>query len=93
MRWTKRGVKRLVLFGSSDVVRIFLGMVNGEGLEVVGVMDEKYDGREFQGVPVLEGLEDKEWEGVLITALDDFEMAEERLRKLGVASKGIWRLS
>ena len=87
------GVRRVVLYGASDVARILLGMVNGEGLEVVGVIDGKYEGHEFQGVPVIERLEDMEWDGVLITALDDFETVEEQLRKLGVASEGIWKLS
>ncbi len=92
---TEVGTKGVVLYGASDAARILLGMADGAGPEVVGVVDDAHDGREFHGVPVVKSsqLKDLEWDGVLITALEDFEGAEERLRGVGVAQEAIWKLS
>ena len=89
------GVRSLVLYGASDVARILLGMVNGEDVEVAGVVDEDYEGEGFHGVPVVKGkhLNDLVWDGVLITALDGVEEAEEHLMGLGVSPDAIWKVS
>ena len=91
----KTGVERVVLYGASDVARILGEMVNGEGVEVVGVVDDAYEGREFHGMVVVKGLQLKElkWDGVLITTLNRLDEAEERLRDFGVREKVIWKLS
>ena len=66
----------------SGAARILMGMADGAGPEVVGVVDDAHSGREFHGVPGVKAhqLKDLEWDGVLITALDDFEGVEERLQ-------------
>ena len=89
------GVKRVVLYGASDVARILLGLVDGVGVDVIGVVDDSYEGREFHGVSVFksEQLNELRWDGVLITALEDFDRVEERLQELGVVQEAIWRLS
>ena len=78
-----------------DLARILLGLVDGGCPEVVGVLDETYEGHVFHGVPVVrgEGLGELVWDGVLITSLDGFEEAEERLQALGVKADAIWQLS
>ena len=89
------GVKRVVLYGAGDVARILLGLADGAYREVVGVVDEAYEGHAFYGVPVVRGQQvgDLTWEAVLITAVDDFEGAEDRVRALGVAEDAVWKLS
>ena len=91
----KAEVKRVVLYGASDVARILLRLVDKGNLEVVAVVDEEYAGREFYGVPTVKEalLHNLKWDGVLITALDDFEEAHHRLSTLGVATEAIWSLS
>ena len=89
-----RGVRRVVLYGASDVARIVIGMVDGTGPEIVAVMDESEDGREFHGIPAIKQgqLGDVDWDGVLITTVDGYDAAEAALKGLGVAEEAIWRL-
>ena len=49
----------------------------------------------FNGVPMVraEELPDGEWDGVLITALEDLDTVEAQLREMGLAEERIWRLS
>ena len=94
-RLAASGVRRLVLYGASEVARIVLGLVEPRGVEVVGVVDGVLGGAEFHGVPTLRpgDLAEVAWDGVLITALGDPEQAEARLRALGVPDECVWRLS
>jgi len=89
------GTKRIVLCGASEAAKIVLGLVDGNGIEVVGVVDSQYAEDRFNGLPVLqsEDLEDVEWDGVLITALDGVEEVEAQLRDWGLPEERIWRLS
>ena len=89
------GVKRVVLWGASDAARIVLGLVEGNGIEVVGVVDEGQGEKEFCGVPVLRAgeLQGREWDGVLITALEHIEQVEGQLGEAGVPAGKVWRLS
>ena len=70
MTWA--GVKRVVLYGTSDVAPILVGIVDGTGPEMVAVLDEGQDGREFHGIPAVkqEHLQELDWDGVLITSGD-----------------------
>ena len=89
------GVQKVLLYGASDAARILLGIVNGKPIEVVGVVDDEYEGREFHGVPVMKSrqLKDLQWEGILITGLGDFEVVEENLVKMEVSRDAIWTLT
>ena len=89
------GVKRVVLYGASDAARVLFGMVDGDGVAVVGVVDDAHGSGVFSGMPVVKSweLRDLAWDGVLITALEDFEGAEARLEELGVSQEAIWKLS
>jgi len=91
----RAGVKRVVLYGASEAARIVLELVDGNGIEVVGVLDEGYAGKVFRGVRVLRGeeLSGCAWDGVLITALDDLEQVDARLREMGLSEERVWRLS
>jgi len=95
MEMVEADVKRVLLYGAGDVTRILLDLADGKGIEVVGVVDDEYDGQDFQGVPLFknEQLQDVMWDGILITTLEDLEKAEERLLDAGVALEAIWKLS
>ena len=58
------------------------------------MLDDREDGHEFHGIPTARTsiLRDLDWDGVLITAVDGYDAAEDALRKLGVAEEAIWRL-
>jgi DNA-binding MarR family transcriptional regulator len=89
------GVKRIVLCGASDAAKIVLGLVAGNGIEVVGVVDSGYDADQFDGLLVLQGedLGGLQWDGMLITALEELEEVESQLRDWGLPEEQIWRLS
>ena len=92
---TEQGVHRVVLYGVSDVARILLELAEIKGPEITGVIDDSYDEPDFHGVPVVlnEHLHSVEWDGVLVTVLEDIKEAEARLYELGVPEKAIWILS
>ena len=91
----KNGVEKIVLYGANDVAKIVLDLVQGNGAEVVGILDEGYQGREFKGKKVIgrDELRDIGWDGVLITALEDLEKVEERLQEMGIPAEKVWRLA
>ncbi len=49
----------------------------------------------FNRVPMVraEELPEGAWDGVLITALEDLDTVEARLREMDLAEERIWRLS
>ena len=89
------GVQRVVLFGASEAAKIVLGLVEVYGIEVVGVLDSGYEDRFFEGVPLVQGedLRVMEWDGVLISALNDLEQVEAELCDWGLPNERIWRLA
>ena len=91
----KAGVQRMVLCGASDVARVVMGQVSENGIEVVGMLDKGYEEADFDGVPVLqeEDLKVLEWDGLLITALEDLEELEEDLGAMELPDKKIWQLA
>ena len=89
------GVRTIVLCGASEAAKIVLGLVDGNGIEVVGIVDDGFGEDRFDGVSVLHGedLGELEWDGLLITALEGLEEAEAQLRDWGLPEERIWRLS
>ena len=87
------GVQKVVLCGASEAVRIVLGLGGDHGIEVVGVLAG--DGDQLPGVPLMqsEDLRVVEWDGVLITALEELDGVEAQLRDWGLPENKIWRLS
>ena len=95
-RMEQAGVKRVLLCGASEAARIVLGLVQGNGIVVVGVLERAPGAAEFEGYPILDiaDTESVEWDRVLITALDDLQGVEAWLRESGIiAEPRIWRLS
>ena len=88
------GVERVLLYGASDAARIVMGLAGGNGIRVVGVLDDDYGEPGFQGVPVVDGekLRDLEWDGMLVTDLDDIQRLDSRMAQLGIPDSKVWRL-
>ena len=95
LKMGRAGVETVLLYGASDAARIVMGLVSGNGIRVVGVMDERCEASEFGGVPVVKasGLQELEWDGVLITSLDDLDVVDDQLAHIGIDSSRVWRLS
>jgi DNA-binding MarR family transcriptional regulator len=89
------GVKKIVLCGASEAAKIVLGLVDGYGIEVVGVVDNGLNENRFDGVAVLKGEElgELHWDGLLITAIEGLEEVEAQLRDWGLPEERIWQLA
>ena len=89
------GVRRLVLLGASDAARIVIGLVGGNGISVVGVLDDQHNEEELAGVRVIRPaqLAELEWDGVLITALGDLDGVDDLVTAMGLPAQMVWRLS
>ena len=89
------GVERVILYGASDAARMVQEQTRANGIKVVGIVDEVYQGREFSGLPLLKvaDLQRSAWDGVLITALENPDEAERCLEDAGVGATKVWRLS
>ena len=86
------GVEKVVLCGASEAARVVLGLVEGSGIEVVGILGG--DPGEPSGILPLnyDDLNAIEWDGVLITALERLDEVEEQLRDWGLPETKIWKL-
>ena len=87
------GVRKIVLFGASEVARIVLSVIEQDVVEVVGVIDDD-DRIPFEAIPTItgEGLNSLVWDGVLITDLGDLDGVDQRLRELGIPESKVWHL-
>ena len=92
-KMARAGVKQIVLYGASDVAKIVLDLVQDNNI-VMGVLDEGYEGDEFNGTQGVrkEDLKEMSWDGVLVTTLEDLEDVEEQLRCLGIPKEDVWLL-
>lgn len=88
------GIKKVILYGASDIAKIVLELVEGDGIEVIGIVDKDLSGNSFNNLPLLQcsSLGEIEWDGLLITALDDVDEVEVELRDWGIIEDRIWRL-
>jgi DNA-binding MarR family transcriptional regulator len=91
----KAGIERVILYGASEAARMVQEQTRSNGIEVVGILDEHCQAREFDGLPLLKvaELQARQWDGVLITALEHLDQAERYLAEAGVAATRIWKLS
>ena len=84
----------MVLYGASDAARILMGLVGGNRIRVVGVVEDGLELREFGGVPVVSPVDVSrlEWDALLVTALDDLAAVDEEIETLGLPESKVWRL-
>jgi hypothetical protein len=91
----RSGVDKIVLYGATDVAKVVLDLVEGDEMVIVGVLDEGYEGSEFNGVQMVGkgALNELEWDGVLITALENLEEVGVKLRQMGIPEEKVWTLA
>ena len=72
-----------------------LDLVEDGETAIVGVLDEGYAGSEFNGVQMVgkDALNELEWDGVLITALENLEEVGVKLRQMGIREEKVWTLA
>ena len=90
----RAGVRRVILYGASDAARIVMGLVGGNGIRAVGVVDDGLEVGEFSGVPVVApgDVSRLGWDGMLVTALDNLDAVDDQIEKLGLPESRVWRL-
>ena len=89
------GVRRIVLCGASEVIRIVLGLVEANEIEVIGILGDNSIGAKYEGLVIFDRdeLNELAWDGLLITALEDLDRVEAQLQDWGLPEEKIWRLS
>ena len=92
---SRANVKRVVLFGASDVAQILIDMFEIQKIDLVGIVDDSLEVSVFHGFPVIPGeqLADYQWDGILITSLEILEDVEQQLHSIGVEKEAIWTLA
>lgn len=92
---SRETVKRVVLFGATDVAQILIDMLEIEKIDLVGIVDDSLEVLDFNGFPVIPGekLADFQWDGILITSLENLEEVERQLHSLGVKKEEVWTLA
>ncbi len=91
----RSGVKKLLLYGASDATKIVLSLVHDENIQVVAICDGPNAMRQQIEEVRVDGESngDNNWDGILITALEDHRRLEDELRSLGLSEERIWKLS
>jgi len=85
-------VKRVALFGISDMTRILFDLVSEPDIEIIGVIDDDYNKKEFCGYPILQrlALADLDYDKLLITSLENHEIIDQTLAHYNVSSDKVW---
>jgi DNA-binding MarR family transcriptional regulator len=94
-KMARSGVDKIVLYGATDVAKVVLDLVEDGETAIVGVLDEGYAGSEFNGVQMVgkDALNELEWDGVLITALENLDEVGVKLRQMGIPEEKVWTLA
>ena len=94
-RMAASGVKKVVLYGISDVTKIILDLMERHEAKVIGVLDDNCVDNSYHGVAIIEAedLLHMEWDGILITNLEGLDVIDAQLCDMGVPENRVWRLS
>ncbi len=87
----QRGMAKLLFYGSGEVAELAYLYLQMTPLSLVGVVDEERIGNNFFGIPIAGNhrLEDKDWDGILLTRLDYLEADLEFLLEQRIALERI----
>ena len=90
----EQGVKRILFYGTGEVAELAYLYLQLTAISLVGVFESEGNGSEFFGHNVLgiDGLRSGDWDGILITRLENTEQEIKLLRDAGVPWKKIYTL-
>jgi len=85
-------VKRVALYGISDMTRILCDLVSEPEIEIVGLVDEDYHKKDFCGYQILkcDALADLVYDKLLITSLENHEIIDQKLANYNVSPEQVW---
>src|SRR5512146_1646043 len=85
----KKKVRFILFCGAGEVAELAYLYLQLSSLRLVGIVDEKQQGRSFFGFRVasLERLQEDDWDMVLLTRLDDTERTIHTLLERGVGEE------
>ena len=83
---SKNGVKKLVFYGAGEVGELSYFILQENGMELAGVVDDLKEGKDFFGKKVagIEALKEFEFDRIFITALSSKEDIFQKLIRKGV---------
>jgi len=89
-----RGIRRILFCGSGEVAELAFLYLQLTGIRLAGVVDNEQQGSIFFGhrVAGTDRLNTKDWDGILITRLEDAKQLIKILRNAGVPWKKIYTL-
>jgi len=90
----KQGVRRILFYGAGEVAELAFLYLQLTGIKLVGVLEDKPNSNAFFGHPVtgIDRLREEDWDGVLITRVEDVEEGVQALRDAGVPWEKIFTL-
>ena len=90
----ERGIKRILFYGTGEAAELAYLYLQLTAIRLVGVVEREGNGSEFFGHKVLriERLRYCDWDGILITRLEDTEQGIKLLRDAGVPWEKIFTL-
>ena len=90
----KQGVKKVLFYGAGEVAELASLYLQVTGIRLAGVFEANTNGVGFldQEVKGLERIKIKDWDGILVTSLEDVEKSIEVLKKAGVPWERIFTL-
>ncbi|MBI4343008.1 MAG: winged helix-turn-helix transcriptional regulator [Candidatus Omnitrophica bacterium] len=82
----ERGGKDIVLFGVGELAEVAYLTIRGQGLNLVGVVDDRVAGTTFLGLAVSpsEALPALQFDAVIVSSLDNELVGLNRLQELGI---------
>ena len=83
---SKNGVKKLVFYGAGEVGKLSYLILQENGMELAGVVDDLKEGKDFFGRKVagIEALKEFEFDRIFITALSSKEDIYQKLIREGI---------
>ena len=87
----KKKVRSILFCGAGEVAELAYLYLQLSSLKLVGIVDERQQGRSFFGFMVssLERLQENDWDMILLTRLDDTERTIHTLLERGVREEKI----
>ena len=81
-----KNMKRVLFLGAGEIAELAFLYLQLTNLELSGMIDDQRKGKNFFGFVIkgTEGVQDAEWDMILLTRLDDTEETVRKLKEAGV---------